>query len=145
MRSMEKLRSFAALIGVAALASFTPAAAMPPPLPDVAGKDAATVQADMQQGRISSEVLVASYLERIRTLDDAGPQLNAVIASVSQLPAVAGYPHLTVPMGAIDGLPVGLSFIGAQWSDAAVLSAGYAYEQASKARLRPTCRTGVAP
>jgi amidase len=50
--------------------------------------------------------------------------------SLSQLPAVAGYPHLTVPMGAVDGLPVGLSFIGGQWQDATVLSAGYAFEQA---------------
>ncbi|HEU0133628.1 MAG TPA: amidase, partial [Allosphingosinicella sp.] len=31
--------------------------------------------------------------------------------------AVAGYPHLTVPMGAVKGLPVGLSFIGPKWSD----------------------------
>ncbi len=50
--------------------------------------------------------------------------------SMSQLPATAGYPHLTVPMGAVNGLPVGLSFIGAQWQDAKVLSAGYAFEQA---------------
>ena len=50
--------------------------------------------------------------------------------SMSQLPATAGYPHLTVPMGAVGGLPVGLSFIGAQWQDAKVLSAGYAFEQA---------------
>lgn len=59
--------------------------------------------------------------------------------SMSQLPAVAGYPHLTVPMGAIDGLPVGLSFIGLQWQDAKVLSAGYAFEQAGPAlRVTPT-------
>jgi amidase len=51
--------------------------------------------------------------------------------------AVAGYPHLTVPMGHVKGLPVGLSFIGAKWSDAAILSLGYAYEQASSARLEP--------
>ncbi len=50
--------------------------------------------------------------------------------SISQLPATAGYPHLTVPMGVVGGLPVGLSFIGAQWQDAKVLSAGYAFEQA---------------
>jgi len=46
------------------------------------------------------------------------------------LPAVAGYPHLTVPMALVKGLPVGLSFIGPKWSEARLLSLGYAYEQA---------------
>jgi amidase len=46
------------------------------------------------------------------------------------LAAIAGYPHLTVPMGQVKGLPVGLSFIGPKWSDALILSLGYAYEQA---------------
>jgi amidase len=53
------------------------------------------------------------------------------------LAAVAGYPHLTVPMGQVRGLPVGLSFIGAKWSDARILALGYAYEQASHARFAP--------
>jgi len=43
------------------------------------------------------------------------------------LPAVAGYPHLTVPMGAVQGLPVGLSFIGPAWSEALLLACGYAF------------------
>lgn len=64
---------------------------------------------------------------------------------VSQLPAVAGYPHLTVPMGAVEGLPIGLSFIGTKWSDGDVLAAGYAYEQASRKRVAPTYRTSVTP
>jgi amidase len=46
------------------------------------------------------------------------------------LAAMAGYPHLTVPMGQVKGLPIGLSFIGPKWSDALILSLGYAYEQA---------------
>ena len=46
------------------------------------------------------------------------------------LAAIAGYPHLTVPMGQVKGLPVGLSFIGPKWSDALLLGLGYAYEQA---------------
>lgn len=59
--------------------------------------------------------------------------------SLSRLPATAGYPHLTVPMGAVGGLPVGLSFIGRQWEDAKVLSAGYAFEQAGPSlRVEPT-------
>lgn len=57
--------------------------------------------------------------------------------SASQLPAVAGFPHLTVPMGLSSGLPVGLSFIGPQWHDYNVLKAGFAYEQLSKARVTP--------
>ncbi|MEA1014596.1 amidase [Sphingosinicella sp. LY1275] len=54
------------------------------------------------------------------------------------LAAVAGYPHLTVPMGEVKGLPVGLSFIGPKWSDAAILALGYAYEQASGKLVTPT-------
>src|SRR5207248_9381221 len=46
------------------------------------------------------------------------------------LAAVAGYPHLTVPMGLVKGLPVGLSFIGPKWSEGLLLSLGYAYERA---------------
>jgi amidase len=57
--------------------------------------------------------------------------------SASQLPAVSGYPHLTVPMGLVRGLPVGLSFIGRPWQEAALLGAGYVYEQASHARVAP--------
>jgi amidase len=57
--------------------------------------------------------------------------------SASQLPAVAGFPHLTVPMGLSSGLPVGLSFIGPKWHDYNVLEAGFAYEQLSKARVTP--------
>jgi amidase len=58
--------------------------------------------------------------------------------SASTLPAVAGYPNLTVPMGLVKGLPVGLSFIATAWEDRKVLAAGYAYEQASHARVAPT-------
>ena len=49
--------------------------------------------------------------------------------------AIAGYPHLTVPMGAVEGLPVGISFFGAKWEDHAVLKVGAAYERARTATL----------
>ncbi len=49
--------------------------------------------------------------------------------SAGQLPAVAGYPHLTVPMGDVQGQPVGLSFIGPAWSEAMLLNLGYAFER----------------
>jgi amidase len=57
--------------------------------------------------------------------------------SSSELPAVSGYPNLTVPMGLVKGLPVGLSFIGTAYAEQALLNAGYVYEQASKARAVP--------
>jgi amidase len=59
------------------------------------------------------------------------------LGSYSTLPAVAGYPHLTVPMGDVSGLPVNLSLIGPAWSDARVLALGYAFEQATHARIDP--------
>ncbi|MEP3420580.1 MAG: amidase [Erythrobacter sp.] len=49
--------------------------------------------------------------------------------------AIAGYPHLTVPMGSVENLPVGISFFGAQWADHDVLKAGAAYERARTATL----------
>lgn len=62
----------------------------------------------------------------------------------SSLPAVAGYPHLTVPMGLVSGLPVGLSFIGGAWSEARLLSFGFAYEQRANARARPSYAPTIA-
>ena len=57
-----------------------------------------------------------------------GDQISG--GGAGSLAAVAGYPHLTVPMGLVKGLPVGLSFIGPKWSEPLLLSLGYAYEQA---------------
>jgi amidase len=51
--------------------------------------------------------------------------------------AVAGYPHLTVPAGLVRGLPLGLSFVGPAWSEAALLRMGAAYEHAAQARRAP--------
>lgn len=57
--------------------------------------------------------------------------------------AIAGYPHLTVPMGLVRGLPVGLSFIAGAYAEQRLLDAGYAYEQAAGLRLRPDFRSTV--
>jgi len=55
----------------------------------------------------------------------------------STLPAVAGYPHITVPMGFAFGLPMGLSFFGPPFSEPTLLRLAYAFEQATKHRRPP--------
>ena len=55
----------------------------------------------------------------------------------STLPAVAGYPHITVPAGFDFGLPVGISFFGRAWSEPALIRIAYAYEQATRHRRPP--------
>ena len=52
--------------------------------------------------------------------------------------AVAGYPHITVPAGYVQGLPCGISFVGTAWSEAKLIGYAYAYEQASRVRKPPT-------
>jgi amidase len=58
--------------------------------------------------------------------------------------AVAGTPSLTVPMGDVQGLPVGIAFLGRAWSEPELLGYGYAFEQAAKARKPPTYRPTLA-
>ncbi|RYU77786.1 amidase [Hymenobacter persicinus] len=54
--------------------------------------------------------------------------------------AMAGYPHVTVPMGQAHGLPVGLSFVGGAYAEGPLLGLAYAYEQATKLRQVPQFR-----
>lgn len=60
-----------------------------------------------------------------------------ILGGAMTLPAVAGFPHLSVPMGRVEGLPVGLSFIGPAWSEAKLLALGHAYEQRTHLRRPP--------
>jgi amidase len=66
------------------------------------------------------------------------------LGSYSTLPAVSGYPHLTLPMGQVSGLPVNISFIGPAWSEARLLALGYAFEQATHARFDPQFLPNIA-
>lgn len=52
--------------------------------------------------------------------------------------AVAGYPHITVPAGLFRGLPIGLSFFGAAWTEPVLIRLAYAFEQAIHGRQKPS-------
>ncbi|MBS7669257.1 amidase [Croceicoccus gelatinilyticus] len=54
---------------------------------------------------------------------------------IGSIAAIGGTPHLTVPMGTVEKLPVGLSFMGPKWADLDVLKAGAAYEKVRSAEL----------
>ncbi len=78
----------------------------------------------------------------IRATDEPSFRIDVVkgdndSSNSAYLPATAGYPHLTVPMGFVQELPVGISFIGPAWSDAKLLALGYAFEQVTRARKPP--------
>jgi amidase len=75
----------------------------------------------------------------VSDLIDGDHVLGGDIASP---PAIAGYPHITVPMGAVHGLPVGLSFVGTAFSEPKLIGIAYAYEQASHARRPPHLPAG---
>lgn len=55
----------------------------------------------------------------------------------SSLAAIAGYPAITVPMGFIDELPVGVSFFSKAWSEPQLIEIAFSYEQSTKHRKAP--------
>jgi amidase len=62
------------------------------------------------------------------------------LGGTSTYAAVAGSPNITVPCGNVQGLPVGLSFLGRKWSEPRLLALAHAFEQATRARLTPRFR-----
>jgi amidase len=70
---------------------------------------------------------------------------NILKAGCSTPPAVAGYPHISVPAGYVHGLPVGLSFFGAAYQEGKLLSYAYAFEQATKVRHPPAFVPTIGP
>lgn len=57
--------------------------------------------------------------------------------SISTPAAIAGFPHITVPMGFIHELPIGISFFAGPYQEPELIEMAYAYEQVSKNRRAP--------
>jgi len=97
---------------------------------------------DAALGKDRLDVLVAPTLGPAWTTDLVNGD-HFLGGGVSTPAAVAGYPHVTVPMGLVNGLPVGLSFVGAAWSEGKLIGYAYAFEQATHARRAPEFRGSV--
>jgi amidase len=91
---------------------------------------------DAALGKDHLDALVAPTLGAAWSIDLVNGD-HFLGGGISTPAAVAGYPHVTVPMGAVHGLPVGLSFVASAWSEARLIGLAYGYEQATHARVPP--------
>lgn len=98
---------------------------------------------DLLLARHDVRVLVAPSGPIAPRVDPVNGDVWPEWAGAGWAPAIAGYPHLTVPAGEVHGIPLGVSFFGARSADAAILAYGYAYEQASQMRPVPRYLTGA--
>jgi amidase len=87
----------------------------------------------MRQHRL--DALIAPTIAPPWTIDLVNG--DHVLGASSTPAAVAGYPSISVPMGFVRGLPVGLSFIGGAWSEPRLIALAFAFEQATRHRKPP--------
>jgi amidase len=113
------------------------------PLTDQAYLDASTKARKLARESIDS-VLAEHRLDAIIAPTGSPAWLtdhvngDAYQGASSTPAAVAGHPSITVTMGMVQGLPVGLSFVGPAWSEGKLLRLAYAYEQVTRHRKAPT-------
>lgn len=113
------------------------------PLTDAAYTSALKKNHDLSRREGIDETIATDNLDAIiaPTLAPAWPTdlVNGdhYIGGYSQPSAVSGYPHITLPLGFVHGLPVGISFFGEAWSEPKLLGIAYAFEQATRARQAP--------
>jgi amidase len=115
------------------------------PLTDQAYIDAAAKARKLAREGID-QVLAANKLDAIIAPTGSPAWLtdhvngDSYLGASSSPAAVAGYPTITVTMGDVRGLPVGLSFTGTAWDEGKLLRIAYAYEQGTKHRKAPSLR-----
>jgi len=119
------------------------AAAKKGPLTDKAYLDALANNRELMRAKGIDAVLAKHKLDALVVLTNGPAHLTDLVngdsfsGSSSSPAAVAGYPTITLPAGWINGLPVGISFIGAAWSEPVLIRLAYGLEQALGARRAP--------
>jgi amidase len=113
------------------------------PLTDKAYVDARALCQKLTRTEGIDAVLVKHKLDAIVGPTGGPAWLTDLVAGdhfgggTSSPAAVAGYAAITVPMGQVFGLPIGLSFFTRAWGEPTLIKLGYAFEQATKARKPP--------
>ncbi len=90
----------------------------------------------MALGEHNLDALIAPTRGPAWMTDNVSGDHSSGISS-SSLAAVSGYASITLPAGDVLGLPIGISFIGAEFSDAKLIQFAYALEQAGYVRKPP--------
>lgn len=114
------------------------------PLTDAAYRTALRTSQELARAKGIDAALKSHRLDAFLALSGGPAWVTDLVngdhfgGSSSTPAAVAGYPSITVPAGEVTGLPVGVSFFGAAWTEAKLIRFAYAFEQATKARRVPT-------
>jgi len=93
------------------------------------------IDAVVQQHKI--DAIVAPSNAPVWLIDLINGDSPSNYVASSSIPAVAGYPNITVPAGFIKELPIGISFFGPAFSEPTLIEIAYAFEQITKARRKP--------
>ena len=113
------------------------------PLTEKAYKDARAACLKATRSNGIDTVLAQHKLDAIVTLTSGPAWLidtvngDADSGGCSSPAAIAGYPHITVPAGLFRGLPIGLSFFGAAFSEPTLIKLGSGFEAAAPGRTPP--------
>ncbi|HUQ46758.1 MAG TPA: amidase [Gemmatimonadaceae bacterium] len=113
------------------------------PLTEKKYRDALTKNHRMSRTEGIDGVMIRHKLDAIITVTGGPAWVTDLVngdhytGGYSTASAVAGYPHITVPVGMAFGLPCGMSIFGRAWSEHRLISIAYAYEQATKHRRAP--------
>lgn len=120
-----------------------------------AGLDTKEYLDALQKSNVNSRNIIDNLLKKNQLDAIVGPTNGFAVCidlvngdydngfSFSSPAAKAGYPHITVPMGIWQGLPMGISFFGTAFTEPQLISMAYAYEQASKKRVSPAFKEAL--
>ena len=92
---------------------------------------------DMVMDKDNLDAIVAPSNAQSWMIDLINGDSPTNYVSSSSMPAISGYPNITVPSGFLNEMPIGMSFFGREFSEPTLIKIAYSWEQASNARRKP--------